>query len=73
MATLGGALGEELDTLVQKHAKSQGYTFAGPVSITLQRDDQLSTGTLRVESVHGPGPGRVARRRRCRGASGIRS
>jgi len=58
MRTLGGTLGEELDTLVQKHAKSQGYTFAGPVSITLERDDQLSTGTLRVESA--TAEGRVA-------------
>ena len=50
MKALGGALGEELDTLVQKHAKAQGYSFAGPVSITLQRDDQVATGTLRIES-----------------------
>jgi hypothetical protein len=50
MATLGGALGEELDTLVHAHAKAQGYSFAGPVSISVQRDDQLSTGTLRVDS-----------------------
>ncbi len=58
MRTLGGTLGEELDTLVQAHATSQGYTFAGPVSITLERDAQLSTGTLRVES--GTDAGRVA-------------
>ena len=58
MRTLGGALGEELDTLVHKHAKSQGYSFAGPVSITLERDDQLSTGTLRVDS--STAQGRVA-------------
>ncbi len=58
MAALGGALGEELDTLVQTHAKAQGYSFAGPVSITLQRDDQMSTGTLRVEST--TAQGRVA-------------
>jgi hypothetical protein len=50
MKALGGALGEELDTLIQKHAKAQGYSFAGPVSITLQRDDQVATGTLRIES-----------------------
>ncbi|KAA9106307.1 FhaA domain-containing protein [Microbacterium rhizomatis] len=50
MRTIGPALGDELDTLVQKHAKAQGYSFAGPVSITLVRDEQLSTGTLRVES-----------------------
>lgn len=58
MRTLGGALGEELDTLVHAHAKSQGYTFAGPVSITIERDAQLSTGTLRVES--STAEGRVA-------------
>ncbi len=58
MAALGDALGEELDTLVQQHAKAQGYSFAGPVSITVQRDDQLSTGTLRVDS--STAQGRVA-------------
>lgn len=50
MQSLGPALGDELDTLVKKHAKAQGYSFAGPVTITLARDDQLSTGTLRVDS-----------------------
>ncbi|GAA3637273.1 DUF3662 and FHA domain-containing protein [Microbacterium awajiense] len=50
MAAIGDALTEELHTLVTAHAKSQGYTFAGPVTIALQRDDQLSTGTLRVDS-----------------------
>ena len=59
MAALGGALGHELDTLVHKHAKAQGYAFAGPVSITLERDEQLSTGTLRVESATAQG-GRVS-------------
>jgi hypothetical protein len=58
MRTLGGALGDELDTLVHKHAKAQGYSFAGPVSITLERDEQLATGTLRVESA--TAEGRVA-------------
>lgn len=50
MGGIGDALTHELDTLVHKHAKSQGYSFAGPVTITLRRDDQLSTGTLRVDS-----------------------
>lgn len=59
MAALGGALEHELDTLVHKHAKSQGYSFAGPVTITLVRDDQVSTGTLRVESSTAQG-GRVS-------------
>ncbi|MEU1973244.1 DUF3662 and FHA domain-containing protein [Microbacterium sp. NPDC019599] len=50
MRSLGGALDHELDTLVHKHAKAQGYTFAGPVTISIERDEQLSTGTLRVDS-----------------------
>lgn len=50
MQSLGPALESELDTLVRKHAKSQGYSFAGPVAIAIERDDQLSTGTLRVDS-----------------------
>jgi hypothetical protein len=50
MRQLGTALGDELDTLVQKHARTQGYSFAGPVSITIDRDESVSTGTLRVES-----------------------
>ncbi|MGZ0712178.1 FhaA domain-containing protein (plasmid) [Coraliomargarita sp. W4R53] len=50
MASLGGALTDELLTLVQNHATSQGYSFAGALSISLTSDDQLSTGTLRVDS-----------------------
>ncbi|MHC3000152.1 FhaA domain-containing protein [Microbacterium sp. HJ5] len=59
MSALGDALVHELDTLVHKHAKAQGYSFAGPVSIALQRDEQISTGTLRVESSTAQG-GRVS-------------
>ncbi len=59
MAAIGDALGDELDTLVHKHAKKQGYSFAGPVTISLQRDDQVATGTLRVESSTAQG-GRVS-------------
>lgn len=50
MATLGSALGAELDTLVQKHAKAQGYSFAGPVTITVRRDDSVPTGTIGIDS-----------------------
>jgi len=55
MRTIGPTLGEELDTLVQKHAKSQGYSFAGPVTISIGADPQLSTGTLRVDSATAQG------------------
>lgn len=58
MSALGGALREELDTLVHRHAKAQGYTFAGPVTIDLRRDDSLATGTLHVDS--SSATGRVA-------------
>ncbi|MBD7958449.1 DUF3662 domain-containing protein [Microbacterium sp. Sa4CUA7] len=50
MRDLGSTLGEELRTLVTTHARAQGYSFAGPVTITIQRDDDLTTGTLRVDS-----------------------
>ena len=50
MLALGATLDEELHRLVAQHAKDQGFSFAGPVTIALTSDDQLSTGTLRVES-----------------------
>jgi hypothetical protein len=50
MSTLGSTLVQELDTLVQKHAKAQGYSFAGPVSITIRRDEGVPTGTIGVDS-----------------------
>ncbi len=59
MSAIGDPLVEELDTLVHKHAKSQGYSFAGPVTIALKRDEQVATGTLRVESSTAQG-GRVS-------------
>jgi len=50
MAALGNALIDELHHLVEAHAKAQGYSFAGPVTITLVRDEELTTGTLSVQS-----------------------
>ncbi|MDL9978069.1 FhaA domain-containing protein [Microbacterium sp. ASV49] len=50
MSALGSTLVDELHDIVEKHAKTQGYSFAGPVTIRLVSDEQLSTGTLRVES-----------------------
>jgi len=50
MRALGPTLVEELDGLVKKHARTQGYSFAGAVTITIERDPSLSTGTLRVDS-----------------------
>lgn len=50
MDEVGPALIGELTEIVRTHAASQHYAFAGPVSVTLHRDDRLSTGTLRVQS-----------------------
>lgn len=50
MAALGSTLVDELHDLVEKHAKTQGYSFAGPVTVSVVADEQLSTGTLRVDS-----------------------
>ena len=59
ISALGDALTHELDTLVHAHAKAQGYSFAGPVTIAIRRDDELATGTLRVDSSTAQG-GRVS-------------
>ncbi|WP_315636788.1 MULTISPECIES: DUF3662 and FHA domain-containing protein [Microbacterium] len=58
MRGLGGALTDELHALLTKHAKSQGYSFAGPLSLTLDADDKVATGTVRVTS--GTVEGRVS-------------
>lgn len=50
MQGLGGALTDELHALLTKHAKAQGYSFAGPLSITLESDDKVATGTVRINS-----------------------
>ncbi|MFK4762145.1 FhaA domain-containing protein [Microbacterium sp. ZW T5_45] len=50
MLSLGGALTDELHALLTTHAKSQRYSFAGPLSITLEADDKVATGTVRVSS-----------------------
>lgn len=50
MQALGTALTEELHSLLNKHAASQGYSFAGPVTITLEGDERVATGTVQVSS-----------------------
>ncbi|WP_207455451.1 FhaA domain-containing protein [Herbiconiux sp. SYSU D00978] len=49
MSQVGG-LTDELTQLVQQHATTQHYSFAGPVRIGLERDDSLSDGILQIES-----------------------
>jgi hypothetical protein len=52
MNNLGPALIDEFTQLVQSHAAAQHYSFAGGISIKLQRDDSLSEGILRIDSVN---------------------
>lgn len=58
MRALGGALTDELHALLQKHATAQGYSFAGPLAITIEADEKIATGTVRVNS--GTVEGRVS-------------
>lgn len=50
MHALGAALTDELHALLTQHAKSQGYSFAGPLTIAVESDEKVSTGTVRVNS-----------------------
>lgn len=50
MRSIGSTLDDELHALVEKHAKAQGFSFAGPVTISLAGDEQIPTGTLRIVS-----------------------
>lgn len=50
MLSLGHALNDELFALLTKHARTQGYSFAGPLHITIEADERVATGTVRVNS-----------------------
>lgn len=44
------ALSSELADMVSEHAEEQGYAFIGPVSVAIERDDELDTGRFNVRS-----------------------
>jgi len=50
MSTLGPALVDELTDVVQQHAASQGFQFAGGIQISLEPDEGLSEGMVQVDS-----------------------
>jgi len=52
MTRLGPALIDELTGVVQKHAKQQGYQFAGGIQITLVPDSGLTDGMLQIDSTN---------------------
>ncbi|WP_164234018.1 FhaA domain-containing protein [Microbacterium hydrocarbonoxydans] len=58
MHGLGGALTDELHALLTAHATAQGYSFAGPLAITIEADENVTIGTVRVSS--GTVEGRVS-------------
>ena len=47
---LGPQLPRELTEMLREHAAQQSYVFTGPVSITLETSDELTTGRFRVRS-----------------------
>jgi hypothetical protein len=47
---LGPQLNQELTEMLREHAAQQSYVFTGPVSISLEPRDDLTTGRFRVRS-----------------------
>jgi hypothetical protein len=47
---LGPQLPRELTEMLREHAAQQSYVFTGPVSISLETRDDLTTGRFRVRS-----------------------
>ena len=47
---LGPALDDELVAMLKEHAAGQSYVFTGPVTISLETADDLTTGRFRVRS-----------------------
>jgi hypothetical protein len=50
LAPYGSTLAGELSGMLHEHADQQSYVFTGPLSISFDRTDDLSTGRFRVSS-----------------------
>jgi len=50
LAPYSSTLSEELTEMLREHAHEQSYVFTGPVAITFDERDDLSTGRFRVRS-----------------------
>ncbi len=50
------ALRKELGDMVAEHAEEQGWSFVGPVAVTLEPVEDLGTGLFRVRSAVEAGP-----------------
>ncbi|WGD37366.1 DUF3662 and FHA domain-containing protein [Lysinibacter sp. HNR] len=49
VTNMGETLRDELLQVINKHAKIQGYQFAGPISLKLKSDTNLSDGILQID------------------------
>ncbi|WP_122815936.1 DUF3662 and FHA domain-containing protein [Nocardioides pantholopis] len=50
LAPYDTAMADELVTQLREHAESQGYSFPGPVTLSFEPADDLTTGRFRVRS-----------------------
>ena len=50
LAPYGSTLADELTEMLRDHADEQSYVFTGPIQITFDKTDDLSTGRFRVRS-----------------------
>lgn len=50
LSPYGSTLADELTDMLREHAHEQSYVFTGPVSITFDKTEDLSTGRFRVRS-----------------------
>ena len=50
LAPYDSAMAEELRTQLTEHAAHQGYTFPGPVTISFEQAEDLTTGRFRIRS-----------------------
>jgi hypothetical protein len=50
LSQYASTLVQELTDMLREHADEQSYVFTGPISITLDRDESLSTGMFHVRS-----------------------
>lgn len=48
LAVYADTLGKELADMVREHAEEQRYSFVGPVTVTFECHDDLTTGMFRV-------------------------
>lgn len=50
LAPYDSAMADELVAQVTQHAETQGYVFPGPVTLSFEKADDLTTGRFRVRS-----------------------